>query len=151
MNVLLDILAAPSGALGALQNSENPTLNLSLLALIQSNLKVEEISKAAITVRPAQPFGRRKSILLVSRSPFASESPAPKRRVDLRDNRPIGRYGPTVKRPEMHVVFGVLPDVAQPRDSCVRGLGYRTLHVEMERGLGCTCPRLGHPPPASIA
>ena len=114
-------------------------------------LRVEELFEAAIRVRPLQPFGDRKGVLLVGRSSFAWESPAPKRRVDLGDHRAIGRQAPTVERPEMHAVFSVLPDVAQPRNSCVRGLRYRPLHVEMEHGFGCTCSQFGQPPPARIA
>jgi hypothetical protein len=34
-----------------------------------------------------------------------------KRRINLCDDRTIGRCAPTVERPEMHVIFGVLPDV----------------------------------------
>jgi hypothetical protein len=40
-------------------------------------------------------------------------------RIDLCDHRAIGRNAPTVERPEMHVV-SVLPNVPQPRNSCVR-------------------------------
>jgi len=60
-----------------LQNSENPTLNLGLLALMrfnQFNLRAEELFEAAITVRPLQPFGDSKAVLLVGRSPCAWES-----------------------------------------------------------------------------
>ena len=51
----------------------------------------------------------------------------------------------------MNTVHCVLPDVAQPRNACVRGLRHRPLHVEMEHVFGGTCSRFGHPPPVWIA
>lgn len=60
-----------------------------------------------ITIRPSHPFGDSKGALLVGRSPFARESPAPKRRVDLGDHPVIGWNAPTIEGPEMHAVFGV--------------------------------------------
>ena len=65
----------------ALQNSENPTLNLGLLALMRFKLRAEKLFEVAITVRPLQPFGYSEGVLLVGRSPSAWESPAPKRRI----------------------------------------------------------------------
>ena len=38
----------------------------------------------------------------------------------------------TVRVPDHTKVFGVLPDVAQPRNSGVSGLRHRPLNVEME-------------------
>jgi hypothetical protein len=63
-------------------------------------LRVEELLENAVCVRPPQPFRRHKGVLLVGRSPCASESPAPKRRVNLNDHRAIGPHAPTVERPE---------------------------------------------------
>jgi hypothetical protein len=114
----------PHCALRALQNSENPAFNLGYLALMWFKLGAEELSEAVITVRPPQPFGGCKGVLLVGRSPCAWETPAPKRRINLRDHRAIGRHVPIIEGPEMPVVFGVLPDVAQPRNACVSRLRY---------------------------
>jgi hypothetical protein len=75
--------------------------------------------------------------LLVGRSSCGREGPAPECRIDLRDHRAIGRHAPTVERPEMHVVLGVLADVAQPGNACVRGLRSdreRTEHGPNEAG-----------------
>jgi hypothetical protein len=55
-----------SFALRALKNSENPTLNLGTLSLMRFNLRAEVLFEAAITVRPLQPFGDGKGVLLVS-------------------------------------------------------------------------------------
>jgi hypothetical protein len=85
-----------------LQSSENPTLDLSRLALMRFKLRTEELFEAAVTVRPLQPFGDSKGVLLVVRSPCAWEGPVPKRRVDFGDHRGIGRHAPTVEGPEMH-------------------------------------------------
>src|SRR5208282_3846222 len=98
--------AAMSVEARTLQNPENPPLNLGLPAFLRFKLRVEVRFETAITVRPPQPFRRRKGVLLVGRSPFAWERPVPERRVDLRDHRAIGRQAPTVERPEMHAVFG---------------------------------------------
>jgi hypothetical protein len=51
----------------------------------------------------------------------------------------------------MNAVFQLMSDVAQPRDSCVRGLRYRPLYIEMKDRFGCTCSQFGHAPPAGIA
>ena len=101
----------------------DPAMNARLFAAVEKARK-ESVARDVIE--------SGKSVLLVGRSSLARESPAPQRRVDLSDHRAIGRQAPTVERPEMHVVFDVLPDVAQPRNACVRGLRYRPLHVEME-------------------
>src|SRR5208282_4722812 len=104
---------------GALQNSENPTLNFGLLAFVLFNLRAEKFFETAVRVRPLQPFGDGEGVSLVGRSPCSWESPAPKRRVDLSHHRAIRGHTPTVERPEVHLVSGVLPDVAQPRNACV--------------------------------
>ena len=51
----------------------------------------------------------------------------------------------------MNMVSGVVRDVAQPRNARVRGLRYRTLHVDLEYGLGGACPQFGQSPPPGIA
>lgn len=50
----------------------------------------------------------------------------------------------------MDVVRSVLPYVAQPRNACVRGLRYRTLHVKMEYGFSCPCSQFGNSSPSRI-
>jgi hypothetical protein len=52
-----------------LQNSENPTLNLGLLAVMRFNLRAEELFQAAIGIRRLKPFGGSKGVLLVGRTP----------------------------------------------------------------------------------
>ena len=106
-------------------------------------LSVQELFETAITVRPPQPFGSRKGVLLVGRSSCGWEGPAPERRIDLRDHGAVGRRTPAVERPEMHAIFGVLPDVAQPRDACLCGLRHRPLYIKMEDRLGCSCSQFG--------
>src|SRR5260370_42432625 len=103
---------SPPCAFRALQNPENPTLNLGHLAFMRFKLRAEEFFETAFTVRPSQPFGGSKCVLLVRRSPCTWESPAPNCRVDLSNHRAIGRQAPTIERPEIHVAHGVLPDVA---------------------------------------
>jgi hypothetical protein len=66
--------------------------------------------------------------------------------MDLRDHRTIWRNAPTIKRPEMDVVFDVLSNIAQPWNACVRGLRYRPRHIEMKHRFGCACPQFGQPP-----
>lgn len=108
-------------------------------------MRLEAFSEAAVRIRSLESFGDGVGVLLVGRSPFGWERPAPKRRVDLGNHRATGRSLPAVERPEMHAVANVLPDIAQPRDACVRGLRYRPPHVELEHGLGGACPQFGDP------
>ena len=100
--------AATSGS----RYPKNPALNLSRLAIMRFNFRAEELFETAIAIRPAQPFGGRIGVLLVGRSPCASESPAPKRRVNLNDHRAIGPHAPTVERPGMDMLHRVLPCLA---------------------------------------
>ena len=84
------------------RHPENPTFNLGGLALARFKLGVTELFKTAITVRPSQPFGGRKGILLVGRPSRAWESPAPQRRIDLGDHGAVGRHTPAVEQPEVN-------------------------------------------------
>src|SRR6266480_7576796 len=88
-----------------LQNPENPALNLSLLALIRLQGRVEIFLKPAVSISRLHPSGGGIGILLVGRSSLSWESPVPKRGVNLCDSRTIGRNVPTVERPEMDAVF----------------------------------------------
>src|ERR1700690_1624416 len=56
-----------------LQNSENPALNISPLALLRLNIRVEMPSETSISIRTLHPFGDSECILLVGRSPCAWE------------------------------------------------------------------------------
>ncbi len=69
----------------------------------------------------------------------------PKRRTNLRDHRAIRRNSPTVEWPEMHVVVGVLPDVSQPRNACVRGRRYPTPARRNGRRIWLYVPSLQSP------
>jgi hypothetical protein len=72
-------------------------LGVCRLAIMRLNLRAEELFEAAITVRPLQPSGDSKGVLLVRRSPCAWESPAPQRRVDLCNHRAIRGQTPTIE------------------------------------------------------
>jgi hypothetical protein len=61
---------------------------------------------------------------------------APNSRIDLDDCRPASWNIPTVNRPETYPATGLLPDVAQPRETGVGGLGHRALDIEVEHGFG---------------
>ena len=115
------------------------------------NLRAEKPFEAAIIIRSLQPFGDSEGVLLVGRPSLARERPFPERRVNFSDDRAIERNAPAVERPEMDAVFDLLSDIAQPRDTCVRGLRHRPLHVELEHGFGSACPQFGQPPPSRIA
>src|SRR5260370_2295226 len=115
-------MASMGAVFRTLQNSENPALNLGLLALVWFKLRPEELLETAVRVRTPQPFGRRKGVLLVRCSPCTWEGSVTQRRIDLRNHGTIRPHAPTVERPEMHVLPCVLPEIAQPRDACVRGL-----------------------------
>jgi hypothetical protein len=75
--------------------------------------------------------------LLVGRSPCGWECPAPKRRVDFSNYRAVGEHAPTVEEPDMHVVFDVLPNVAQPRNARV----WISPYVKSEWSEGTTAAR----------
>jgi hypothetical protein len=61
--------------------------------------------EAAVAIRFSQPLRDRKRILLILRSPFARESPAPKRGINFGDHGALGRRTPAVERPNMDAVF----------------------------------------------
>jgi hypothetical protein len=115
------------------------------------NLWVEAFFKAAIVICALHPFGNCEGVLLVGRPFFDWKRFVPKRGIDLRDHRPIWWNAPAVERPEMDSIFYALPDVSQPWDSCVRGLRYRTLHVELKHGFGGACTQFGQATPAGMA
>ena len=52
---------------------------------------------------------------------------------------------------EMDSLADLLPEVSKPRQSSVRGLGYRALDTEMEDRLSGARPDIGQPPPARVA
>jgi len=60
-----------------LQNPENPALNLSLLALIRLQGRVEIFLKPAVSISRLHPSGGGIGILLVGRSSLSWESPVP--------------------------------------------------------------------------
>ena len=112
-------MASMGAVFRTLQNSENPTLNFSLFAVVRFKARVEIPFETAARVRTPQPFGRRKGVLLVRCSPCTWEGSVTQRRIDLRNHGAIRPHAPTVERPEMHVVLSLLPDVAQSWNSYV--------------------------------
>lgn len=141
--LILSPLVSPPCIFGTLQNSENPTLNLSFFALMRFNLRAEKPFEAAIAVRPLHPFGDSERVLLVGRSSRTRKSSVPKCRVV---QPPLSDWAERSSRRT-----DGLSDVAHSRNASVCRLGYRPLHVEMEHGFGCPCPQFGQPPPARIA
>ena len=102
-----------------LQDSQNPALNGSLFAVLRFNCGVEVRFKAAVAIRPLQSLGDGERVLLVGCSSLGRKCPVPERRIDFCDRRAARRNLPPVERPEMDTAFGVLPDVARPRDARV--------------------------------
>jgi hypothetical protein len=60
------------------------------------NLKAEELFEAAIAVRPLQPLGDSKGVLLVGRSSLVWECLVPERRINLSGHGATDGNTPTV-------------------------------------------------------
>jgi len=95
------------------------------------------------------PAGDAVGVVLVRVAVFGGKRPAPERRVNFGYDGTARWRGPAVEGPEMHARTKLLPQVTQPRQSGVGGLGHASLNIEVKDGLRAA-PFLGHPPPTGI-
>ena len=95
------------------------------------------------------PAGDAAGVVLVRIAAFGGKRSTPEGRVNFGDDGTAGRRGPAVEGPEMHARTELPPQVTQPRQTGVGGLGHAALHIKVEDGLRAAA-FLGHPPPAGI-
>src|SRR5215469_1531994 len=94
-----------------LEDSENPSFNLSLGAFMRRQNGMEEIGKTTLPIRIPHPGGYRIGVVLIWRPLFDGEVSPIQGRIHFRHDRTSVRHLPTVERPEVDAPLAARPQM----------------------------------------